>query len=151
MWPFKKHLPIDDLNEDEELWSVMRASTADGPMLVRINTTAKRWSKHPSLGIRVGFAIPFEHPNFDEGSFSSENAVLNQMEEKILSYLKLSGPAIHVLTITTGTFKEFVFHIQNGGSVAGIHERLRVETTSHDVQCIAVRDPEWTVYASFSK
>lgn len=84
MWPFKKHPPINDLNDDEDLWSVMQASTADGPMLVRINSTAKRWSKHPSLGIRVGFAIPFKHPNSDEGSFSFENAALNQMEVKIL-------------------------------------------------------------------
>jgi hypothetical protein len=151
MWPFKKYPPINELSDDEDLWSVMQASTVDGPVLVRVNTSAKRWSKHPSLGTRVGFAIPFEHPNSEAGSVPFENAALNQMEEKMLSYLKSAGPAIHVLTITTGTFKEFVFYIQNGGAIGSIHEKLRAETTSHDVQCMAVRDSEWTVYASFSK
>ncbi|MCS0585551.1 DUF695 domain-containing protein [Massilia pinisoli] len=151
MWPFKKHLPIDDLNEDGDLWSVMEAPATDGSMLVRINTTAKRWAKHPSLGIRVGFAIPLNQPSPGGVPDAFENFALNQMENKILSYLKSSGPAIHVLSITTGTFKEFVFYIKNGDSVASIHEKLRSETTSHDVQCMAVHDPKWAVYASFSK
>jgi hypothetical protein len=148
MWPFKKHLPI---NEDGDLWSIMQAPATDGPLLVRINTTAKRWAKHPSLGIRVGFAIPLNQPNTRGLPDSIENFALNQLEDKILSCLKSYGPAIHVLSITTGTFKEFVFYIKNVDSVAGIHEKMRSETTSHDVQCMAVQDPEWAVYASFSK
>jgi hypothetical protein len=151
MWTLKKHLPIDDLNEDGDLWSVMQASTTDGPMLVRINTTAKRWAKHPSLGIRVGFAIPLNKSDPGGLPESLENFELNQLEDKILFYLKSSGPAIHVLSITTGTFKEFVFYTENGDSVAGIHENLRSETTSHDVQCMAEHDPKWTVYGSFSR
>jgi len=133
------------------MWSVMQASTTDSSMLVRINATAKRWAKHSSLGIRVGFAIPLNHPNSHDELASAENFALNQMEDKILSYLKSSGPAIHVLTITAGTFKEFVFYIQNGDSVGSIHEKLRIETPAHEVQCMAAHDPKWTVYRSFSQ
>jgi hypothetical protein len=149
MWPFKRDLPIDALNADDEMWSVMEASTGNDLMLVRVNTTARRWIKHPALGVRVGFAIPLNHPDSHGEAASLENFALNQMEDKILSYLKSSGPAIHVLTITTATFKEFVFYTQNGDSLGTIHERIKTETPSHDVQYMAAHDPKWTVYSSF--
>jgi hypothetical protein len=151
MWPFKKDLPINALDADNDMWSVMDASTGNELMLVRINSTARRWIKHPALGIRVGFAIPLNHPNSHGEPASLENFALNQVEDKILAYLKASGPAIHVLTITTGTFKEFVFYIQNGDSLESIHERIKTETPSHEVQCIASYDPKWTLYSSFSQ
>ena len=128
---------------------MLEASTDDGPMLVTINTTAQRWAKHPSLGIRVGFAIPLNEP--DPGGFatSSELSQIDQIDEEILRYVNASGPAIHVLTITTGIFKEFVYYIENGDAVAGIHEKLLRQTFTHNVQCIAIFDPEWETYDSF--
>jgi len=151
MWPFKKHLSLDDLNDDNDMWSVLQGTTENGPMLVRMNTSAKRWAKHPSLAIRVGFAIPLNHPNSNGFPAADENAALNEIETRILDDLRASGPAVHVLTITTGTFKEFVFYIQNGDSLKTIHEKLIADTPSHEVQCMAVHDPEWDVYASFSE
>lgn len=151
MWPFKKHLPVTSLNSDATEWSVFEASTVSGPMLVRVNTTAKQWAKHPELGIRVGFAIPLNHPNPGALPDPSENLALNQVEDKILACLKSSGPTIHALSITTGTFKEFVFYIQNSDIISGAHARLKAEISSHDVQCVAEHDAKWTVYSSFSQ
>ena|SRR5476649_2866773 len=149
MWPFKKHLPIASLNSDGEKWSVLEAPAASGPMLIRINATARQWAKHPELGIRVGFAIPLNQPNPGALPDSAENFTLNQVEDKIFDYLKSSGPAIHVLSITTGTFKEFLFYIKSGDIIPYVHEKLKAEITSHDVQCIAEHDAKWTVYSSF--
>ena len=151
MWPFKKHLPVTSLNSDTEEWSVFEASTASGPMLVRVNATAKQWAKHPELGIRVGFAIPLNHPNPGALPDPAENLALNQAEDKILAYLKCSGPTIHVLSITTGTFKEFVFYIKNGDIIPDVHAKLRAEISSHDVQCVAAHDAKWAVYSSFAQ
>jgi hypothetical protein len=151
MWPFKKHLPITSLNSDDEKWSVLEASAGSGPMLIRVNTTARQWVKHPELGIRVGFAIPLNQPNPGALPESLENFAINQAEDKIFAYLKSSGPAIHVLSITTRTFKEFVFYIKNGYIIPGVHEKLKAEITSHEVQCVAEHDAKWAVYSSFSQ
>lgn len=151
MIPFANNLPIDALNADDELWSVMQATTDDGSMLIRVNTTARRWAKHPALAIRVGFAVPLNHPFADADTAAAENFELNQMEGRILAVLQSYGPAIHVLTITTGTFKEFVFYIQNGDAVADVHKTIETESPSHEVQCIAVHDPAWTLYDSFTR
>lgn len=149
MWHFKKNLPIAELNPEDEKWSVLNASSSTEPMLIRVNTTARQWAKHPELGIRVGFAIPLNYPKLDALPDAEENFTLNQAEDKMLAYLKSSGPAIHVLSITTGTFKEFVFYVKNGDTIPAVHERLKTEITSHDVQCVAEYDPKWAVYGSF--
>lgn len=149
MLPSKKRLQISNLTDDTDKWSLFDASTDDAPMLVRVNTTAKRWAQHPSLNIRVGFAIPLNQANPQGLPDSAENFAVGQIEDTIRSHIQSSGPAIHVLSITTGTFKEFVFYIENGDSVADIHEKLKMEIMSHEVQCMAVHDPEWTVYSSF--
>jgi hypothetical protein len=119
-------------------------------MLARINRTAKRWAKHPLLGIRVGFAIPLNRPNPQGLPDPEENLMLNQIEDIILAHLKLSGPTIHVLSLTTGTFRECVLYVENGGAVGAVHKRLQSEIESHELQCVAEDDPKWTVYSTFS-
>lgn len=150
MWPFKKNQSIDNLNPNTDKWSVLQGSADDGPMLIRINTSAQNWAQHPLLNIRVGFAVPLNQPNPGGLPDASENLVLNQLEDVISGYMSASGPAIHALSITTGTFKEFVFYMQNSDAIPGIHQTLQTEITSHDVQCMAEHDPEWDVYKSFT-
>jgi hypothetical protein len=151
MWPFKKHLQIDSLNDETHKWSVAEASGGAGPMLIRINTTAQEWFRHPLLSIRVGFAIPLKQQNPQRLPAPEENIQLDHVEDVICSFVKSTGPSIHVLAIATGTFKEFVFYIKNGDRVAEIHKQISKDITSHEVQCVATRDPKWSVYASFAK
>jgi hypothetical protein len=150
MWPSKKHLAIEKLNESREAWSVLESFTGEGPMIIRLNTGAKEWKGHPSLSIRVGFAIPLNQPDPHGLPDPAENFELGQVEDAILALLQAAGPAIQVLSITTGTFKEFVFHIGNGDCVAEIHQKLQKDITSHDVHCAADQDPDWEVYSSFA-
>ncbi|UOD28541.1 DUF695 domain-containing protein [Massilia violaceinigra] len=144
------HLPLEDLNDLDDSWTIAEGTHGDGPMLVRINTSAKRWAGHPELGIRVGFAIPLNHPNPGGLPDAEENRVVGELEDRIRELLQAGGPVVHALAITTGTFKEFVFYLKNGECIGPVHEQLRAEVTSHQIQCMAYRDPEWDVYASFS-
>ena len=120
-------------------------------MIIRVNTSAKAWAKHPLLNIRVGFAIPLKQQNPQGLPAPEENIELNQVEDTICSLMKSTGPALQVLAIATGTFKEFVFYMKNGDRVEEIHKQLMSEITSHEVQCVAEYDSKWTVYASFAK
>lgn len=148
--PSEAHLPLAQLNDLDDSWTVAEGSHGDGPMLVRINTSAQRWAGHPELDIRVGFAIPLNRPNPGGLPDAEENRVIGDLEDRIRALLKAGGPVLQVLAITTGTFKEFVFHLKHGESIGPVHERLRAEVTSHQIQCTAYRDPDWEVYASFS-
>lgn len=151
MWPFTKQPDIADLGKEEEQWSVYEASTAEGPMVFRINATAKQWARHPSLSIRVGFAVPLNAQVPGGLPEPAENLQLNEVEDRILAAIMTTGPAIEVLAITTGTFKEYIFYIQNGDAIAQVHAQLQQDIASHELQCVAAHDPEWTVYASFDQ
>lgn len=150
MWPFnKKQLSIDALEPENDRWTVFEKTTPDGPMLVRLNTSAKQWIGHPTLPIRLGFALPLNRPYPGGLIDGEENRVLSEVEDIIVAHVTASGPAIEVLAITTGTYKEFMFHIGNGEAIAGIHQALQAEITSHEVQCVGIHDPEWETYRSF--
>jgi hypothetical protein len=148
--PSERHLPLEDLDDRDDNWTVAEGTHGDGPMLVRLNTSAGRWAGHPELGIRVGFAIPLNQPNPGGLPDAQENQVVGELEDRIVALLKAAGPVVYALAITTGVFKEFVFYLKHGESIGPVHDQLRAEVTSHQIQCVACRDPEWDVYASFS-
>jgi hypothetical protein len=90
------------------------------------------------------------HPNPGGLPDAEENRVLGALEERIHALLKAGGPVLHVLAITTGSFKEFVFYLRDSDSIGPVHDRLRAEVSSHQIQCQAYRDPDWDVYAAFA-
>lgn len=120
-------------------------------MIVRFNETAKSWAKHPALDIRVGFAVPLKQANPDGLPVPEENQELSLVEDSILSQVRKLGPSIQVLAITTGTFKEFVFYVGNAAGIADVHKQIMSDVTSLEVQCVAERDPKWSVYDVFAK
>ena len=152
MWPFKKkHLPIETLDDDNHKWSIAEAKGNGGQMIVRFNETARSWAKHPALDIRVGFAVPLKQANPDGLPDPEENQELSLVEDSILSHDRKLGPSVQVLAITTGTFKEFVFYVGNAAGIADVHKQIMSDVTSHEVQCVAERDPKWSVYDVFAK
>lgn len=151
MWPFKKHLPIETLDDDNHKWSIARAKGSDGLMIVRFNETAKSWAKHPALDIRVGFAVPLNQASLNGLPEPEENQQLSLVEDTILSHVQKLAPSVQVLAITTGTFKEFVFYVGNAAGIADVHQQIKSDVTTRDVQCIAERDPKWSVYDVFAK
>lgn len=149
MWPFKKNLDPMKLDDSKHKWAIAESNADSGPMLIRVNRSAKEWVGHPALGIRVGFAVPLNNPDPQGMPESSENEKLNQIEDTICDQMKDISPSIHVLAITTGTFKEFVFHIGDGSRIEEVHLKLQKAISTHEIQCIAENDPEWKVYGSF--
>ena len=45
--------------------------------------------------------------------------------------------------------KEFVFYIAPGLDITSLHEALRKEVPSHDLQCMAVEEPGWESFRGF--
>ncbi len=148
MWPFKKRqkdiqdLPSDDLHR----WTVLQSESDDGPMLIRRNDTAKDWAKHPSLNIRVGFAVPLNSPKPGELPDPDENLILNDIEDALCKFMKATGPSIQVLVVATGTFKEFVFYMNNGEGIESAHKNAIAAFPDYNIQCYGENDPNWESY-----
>jgi hypothetical protein len=155
MWPFSRREKdlnaLPTISSDEHRWSIATADYDDSPLLVRINSSAKKWLGHKSLGIKLGFAVPLNSPNEGGMPDPEENQQLNDVEDVILREVEARATGILVLVLTTGTMREFVFYITDDADIATIHEVIQKSVSSHEVQCMAVKDPTWEAFKEFGE
>ena len=105
---------------------------------------------HSGLPIKLGFAIPLNSPNENGLPDPDENWQLNDVEDVILREVEAGTKGIHVLALTDGTMKEFVFYIPRGADIKKIHEKIQESVSTHDVQCMALEEPKWDSYRQFT-
>ena len=100
--------------------------------------------------IRLGFAIPLNRPNDGGLPDPAENEELNEVEDIIRREVEAKATGMHVLVLTTGVMREFVFYITDNVDIAAIHNAIRSAVSTHEVQCMAVTDPGWDAYTQFA-
>jgi hypothetical protein len=153
MWPFSRRpkdlSALPTITSDSHTWAIAEANYDQSPLLVRINTSAKEWSGHSSLTIKVGFAVPLNSPNEGGMPDPEENHQLNDVEDAIIREVEAKAKGILVLVLTTGTMREFVFYVTEDADIGAIHKAIQNSVVSHEVQCMAVKDPKWETYNQF--
>lgn len=150
MWPFtRKPRKLDLPADDQQRWSVAQAEDDGARLLVCFNETAGKWVGHSDLPIKLGFAVPLNRPSEDGLPDAAENAELLAIEDVIRQHVSAKTVGLHVLTLTTGAMKEWVFYVAPGADVASLHADIRRQVASHDVQCMAVEEQEWESYRAF--
>lgn len=154
MWPFKRKrlelstLPL--LSHDSHNWGVAQAAIDSSPLIIRYNASAQIWAGHAELPIKLGFAVPLNSPNEGGLPDPDENEQLNDVEDTIVREIEARTRALHALALTTGLMKEFVFYVPRGTDIKSIHEAVRAAVTTHEVQCMAVNEPNWDSYRQFA-
>jgi hypothetical protein len=132
----------------EHLWSVGETSMNDQPFIVRFNTSVKSREYQNKFPIKVGFAIPFNTVTIKGLPESEEVEQLNHIEDQIISLIKNAG--VQALSLTTGGIREFIFYVQSGTDIGSIHQKLLNDIKTHEVQCMAVKDPNWDTYDEYT-
>ncbi|MCA8972580.1 MAG: DUF695 domain-containing protein, partial [Planctomycetes bacterium] len=74
---------------------------------------------------------------------AAENEALDAIEDLVVQRVLASVVGMHAMTLTDGVMKEIVFYIAPGLDIASLHEALRGEVVSHDLQCMAVKERSW--------
>jgi len=149
-WPFsKKHPELSIPPEDKQRWTVAQGQHGGGPLVVRVNEAGRELAGHPDLSIKLGFAIPLNRPTEGGLPDPEENAELGAVEDLIAERVLTGHVGLHAMTLTTGVMKEFVFYIAPGRDIAALHSALREEVSSHDVQCMAIKEPNWDSFREF--
>jgi hypothetical protein len=138
-------LPADD----QHRWGVYQAEDDGSPLLVRFNETAGEWAGHPDLPIKLGFAVPLNHPNVGGLPHPDENAELLAIEDVICRHVSAKALGLHALTLTTGVMREWVFYVAPGSDIATLSAEIRSQVASHDVQGMAVEEQRWDSYRAF--
>lgn len=141
---------LPPISDPSHQWGVAEADYDGSPLFIRFNGTAKQWMGHADLPIKLGFAIPLNSPAEHGLPNPDENEALHAVEDIIIRNVEAATKAIHVLALTMGAMKEFVFYIPAGVDIKTIHKTIQQSVTTHDVQCMAVNEPEWDSFRQFS-
>jgi hypothetical protein len=150
VWPLTKTPRKLDLPpDDQQRWGVAQAERDGTPILVRFNETAGEWTGHADLPIKLGFAVPLNRPNEGGMPDAAENAELLAIEDVICRQVSSTAIGLHVLTLTTGVMKEWIFYVVPGADIAKLHADIRNQVSSHDVQCMADKERGWQSYRGF--
>jgi hypothetical protein len=154
MWPFSRRqknlASLPPILSDAHTWGMAEADSNGSPLLIRFNSSAQDWVGHTALGIRLGFAVPLNAPNEGGMPGGDENRQLNDIEDVILREVDARAKGIPAFVLTNGIMKEFVFYITADTDIAALHEAIRNSVSTHEVQCMAVKDPDWGAYREFA-
>lgn len=138
------------LDPSNDRWMLAETETDTGPVLVRINATAKNYLAQPELSVRLAFAMALKNSTGTGYPDPDENDRLSAVEDRIIAVVAAGAVGIHVLTLTDAKMKELVFYIQPGADIPVMHKELLRDVKTHKVQCMAVHDPDWETYRAFA-
>ncbi len=131
----------------EDQWAVGQAEWEGHPLFVRFNTSVQDGRLKGDYPIKVGFALQFHSPSAEGLPGEEEMEQLGEIEELMEEYLGSDG--VLVLVLTTGGMREVIFYVRPDTDIAVVHKRLMAEVTSHEVQCMGEKEPEWDSYYVF--
>jgi len=141
---------LPSISSDEHRWTLAQGDHDGAPLIIRFNSSIREWVGHKELGIKLGFAVPLNAPNEGGLPHPDENEQLNGIEDVIVREVEASAKGVFVLVLTTGVMREFVFYITEGADIKAMHEAIQKAVSTHEVQCMAVRDPDWDAYTQFT-
>ncbi len=153
IWPFKKKqldlATLPSILEHDGDWSLAMLSDDGRPLILRFNDSAAAWAGHSALSIKLGFACPLNQPVPDGLPAPEENQQLSDVEDTIDAEVSAVAQGLKVMSVTNGVMKEFIYYIVENVDIKSLHERLMSIVQSHEVQCIAERERNWSTYRSF--
>jgi len=154
MWPFSKRAKditvLPAISSDDMQWMVGESDYGGSPLLIRVNTSAREWAGHPALPIKLGFAVPLNAPSEGGLPDPEENDQLDEIEDIIRDQVEARTKGVHVLVLTTGTMKEFVFYVPRDLDFPALHQAIQAAVSTHEVQCVGEHEPKWDTYQQFN-
>ena len=130
-------------------WYIYRGGDARGPLHGRFDHDARPLAGSPEYPIQVGVAVPLLEPGLDGLPQEHELPALDEIEKVIVGIAETD--AVLVGVISTAGVREFVLYTGDGEWLEAYHNALSAAIESHEVQMMARRDPEWTIYRAFVK
>ncbi len=148
MWPFKKKFrPLESLPA-EDFWSVASGKYEGKPIVIRRNTTARTYARHPDLPFRLGIAVPLHNPDADGLAQGDEVEQLHEIEDRLEVALGAFGRK--VVVISTDGMREFISYVRSAPLAERVASTVRAATATHEVQHYVEPDPQWSAYFEFA-
>jgi hypothetical protein len=146
----ENHKNINSLSKIQHKWAIGEAQYRGVPLIIRYSETAKEWLSHPELSVKLGFAIPLSNPIKKDLSRLEENSIIDAIEDIICREVFKRAVGLQALALTTDKVKELVFYIRPGADIAEIHAIVQQQVSTHEIQCLATKEPGWDSYKEFT-
>ncbi len=145
----KKKVPsLDQFPADN--WTVAQGECDGRPLVIRINTAAKKFVAHPQLATRLGVTVPFHSPNENGFCAKEEGDQVGKIEDQLCDALAADKTGFLVLVITTNGAREFVFYVRDAARAQAAAKKAASQTSTHKLQFGTLDDPEWSYFAQFA-
>jgi hypothetical protein len=131
-------------------WSVGQSTKEEKQILVRRNTSAIKLVGHIDYKFRIGVAIPLGASNSNEFLIYKQMELVNSIEDQLWEELEKNHNALHVLTISSDSMREFIFYSRSPDISITSIESIRQKTQTFEIQSYIAEDPKWDVYTQFS-
>jgi len=148
LWLFSKKPPSLDRFPTEN-WTVAQGEADGKPMVVRVNSGARKFVAHPELPVRLGVTVAFNQPNAHGFCSAEEGDQLSAIEDQLCEGLFAARAAFPVLVITVGGRREFVFFARDKSAASRAVDATAASTTTHKLVYGFVDDPEWASFTQF--
>lgn len=132
-----------------ENWVVAKAQSAEAPVILRINSGARKYIAHPELPMRLGVTVGFNAPTEHGFCTPEEGEQLSQIEDRLTADLLKDGIGFPVLVVTTGGRREYIFYVCDEQGACAIVDKARAGTTTHTLKYGLERDADWSYFKQF--
>lgn len=140
--PSLDRFPIDN-------WAVAKAQSLDAPMILRINSGARKYIAHPELSTRLGVTVGFNARNEHGFCTPEEGQQLSQIEDRLTAELMKNQNGFPVLVVTCDGKREFVFYVHDKQQASQAVDLVRDAVTTHALTHGMEYDAEWSYYKQF--
>lgn len=126
-------------------WNVRDTTLQGDDFIVRVCVGLREAIGHPDYTYQIGIAIP--------ANWNTDSGIVSRVESNPLERIELAiGEKVEsentrLAAVLTGrNMTEFILYSSEPEIVKDKIEKLKIETSSHEIQHIIQKDPEWNTY-----
>lgn len=116
-------------------------------MIVRMNAVYRAFKGVRGYDHQVGIALPLLDPEPTGLPSTTENAVLDEIEDSLCDLFQESNESLFVAAISTSGMRELVFYTRDPEQVKQKFEQAKSRVNRHQIQLMIQPDSEWKIYA----
>ena len=145
----KKFLRISEYGDR---WTLLEGLFNGMPIITRYKSSLVDAIGHTDYPFQIGVAVPLLNPTDNGLPTSSEVEALLIIEDLLVAAIEEQELAVHVMTITFGNMREFVFYASEWKPESFERKVELVKnsiSTQHELQFMMQEDRDWESYQKY--
>ncbi|GEM_PF-873740 len=131
-------------------WAIAEGRHEGKAVATRFNIALRPIAGREEFPDRLGIIAPIRTPNDRGFPNRAEVKQLDVIEELIEKRMSGANESLIAGVVTSNGMREFVLYTSNVEAATAKADAIAKEVTTHELQVIVRKDPEWRVYRTFA-